>query len=893
MNWFHKLRLRFRALFHKEKLDARMDDEMRSHIEMQTQENIDAGMKPEEARYAALREFGWVESIKDTCREQRGVSWLENLTQDVRYGARMLRKNPGFTAVAVLTLALGIGANTAIFSVVNAVLLRPLPYPKSDRLVWLSESAPNFPVMSISYPNFTDWRTQQTIFEHVGVYNWATFNLTGEADPLRLRGSRISAEAFAALRVQPVVGRTFRDDEDQAGSPPVLLLSHKLWSSRFGGAPDIVNRSITLDGRTCTVIGVMPADFMFPSEVDIWIPVGQMANEPSYQGRGNRPGLMGIARLKPGVTLQQARAEMQTIASRLEIRYPDSNKNCGVRIDTLIENRVGSTARLALWTILGAVGMVLLIACGNVANLLLARAAARQKEMAVRAALGAGRWRIIRQLLTESSLLALAGGVLGFVLARGGLGLILAMSGDALPRSNEVRLDSGILIFTAAVALLTGILFGLAPAVQASRLDAQEALKETSRGVTSGQARLRHALVVGEVALTLMLLIGAGLMLRTFHRLQTLDPGFSHQRVLTFRLDLPERKYATCDSQINFYRNMVEQLGALPGVQHVGIANQFPLAPDGWQTGFLVEGQPEPPPGQRPVMELTPVSPDYFQAMGIRLLRGRYFTDSDNREHLQGQDLSKLSEWQRRIMGINAIIVDEEFARRHWPNEDPIGKRVLLPPALTVVGVVSRVKLKGLDEQGGFVQAYLPLWQWGGTERVVVMKTTLAPETLGSAVRQQMKSLDPELPIYNLRTLATVRHDSLAPQRLNLSLLGLFAGAALTLAVIGLYGVLAYAVAQRRREIGIRMALGAQRGDVLALVIRHGARLTLIGVVLGLAGAFSLTRLLTRLLYEVKPTDPLTLLVTPLLLMSVALFACWLPARRAAKVDPMVALRYE
>ncbi|MBI4661006.1 MAG: ABC transporter permease [Verrucomicrobia bacterium] len=722
--------------------------------------------------------------------------------------------------------------------------------------------------------------------------------MTGDGDPLRLRSARISSDALAALRVQPALGRLFREDEDKPGAPPELVKSQQFRSTRFGGASSMINRSITLDGWTWTVIGVMPADFVFPGQVDIWTPVGALAGEASYQNRGNHPGLLGVARLKPGVSLQQARAEMEAIAARLEKQYPDSNKNCRVRIDPLIENRVGTTVRVALWTLFGAVAMVLLIACGNVANLLLARAAARQKEMAVRAALGAGRWRIIRQLLTESLLLSLAGGVLGFFLGNWGLGLILAISGDALPRANEIGLDTTVLAVTASVSLLTGVLFGLAPAWQASRTNAQEALKETARGVTAGHARLRHTLVVCEVALTLVLLVGAGLMLQTCHRLQSLDPGFSHERVLSFRLDLPQRQYRTVDQQIAFYQSLVEKLGALPGVRHVGVAYQFPLAHEGWQTSFLIEGQPEPPPGQRPSMEVTPVSPDYFQAMGIHLLRGRDFTDADNREHLRGRDLSGLNEGQRVYAGVNAVIVDEEFVRRHWPNENPIGQRVRLgagptDPALTVVGVVARVKMEELGEQGGFVQAYLPLWQYGGAGRAVVLKTSSSPENFIETVRQAVRALDPDQPIYNVHTVADIRDRSLAPQRLNLALLGLFAGVALTLAVIGLYGVLACMVAQRTREIGIRMALGAQRGDVLGLVLRQGAKLTLVGLALGFAGAYGLTHLLTRLLYEVKPTDPMTFVAVPLILLAVALFACWLPARRAARVDPLEALRHE
>jgi putative ABC transport system permease protein len=811
---------------------------------------------------------------------------------DLKFALRQLVKNPGFTAVAVLTLALGIGANTAIYSIVNAVLLRPLPYPESDRLVWMSERSRNFPVMSISYPNFTDWLAQQNVFQHLGVYNWTSYSLIGDGEPVRLDVSRISAGALDALRVKPLLGRAFTADDDKPGATPTVILSHELWQHRFGGDATIVGRAVSLDGTPFAVIGVMPAGFAFPNRVDIWVPVGLSANREDWQSRSNHPGLLGVGRLKSGVTLEQARGEMDTIAVRLEQQYSDSNKNVRVRIDPLIENRVGANARVALWALLGAVGMVLLIACGNVANLLLARAAARQREMAVRAALGASRWRIVRQLLTESVLLAVGGGAVGLLIANWSLRLVLAASGDSIPRANEINLSPGVLAFTAMLCVVTGILFGLAPAWQASQSDVQDALKEATRGATGGKARLRQALVVSEVALTLMLLVGAGLMLRSFHRLQSTDPGFSHERVLSFRLDLPRNKYPTNEQQIAFFQELTERLRALPGVQAAAFSSQIPLLQNGRQLSFTIEGQPEPAVGERPSMEVSTVSPDHFRVLGIPVVRGRSFTDQDNRDHLR--NLPERRQGERRPSAMNVVIIDEEFSRRYWPNGDPIGQRIRANGAtMTVVGVVRRVKIRGLDEQGGFVQAYFSALQESARGRTVTVKTTLPPETLVAALRQQVLALDPDQPIYGLQTLEELRDRSLQGRRVGTSLLGIFAGVALTLAVIGLYGVLAYTVTQRTREIGIRMALGAQRADVLGLVIRQGLNLAVLGAVLGVPGAFGLTRWLTALLYEIKPTDPLTLLTTPLLVIGVALLACWLPARRAAKVHPMEALRYE
>jgi predicted permease len=821
--------------------------------------------------------------------------------QDLRYGIRMLTKSPGFTLIAVMTLALGIGANTAIFSVVNAVLLRPLPYPESERLVFLRERGFNFPEMSVSYPNFSDWRAQQKVFEQIGVFNWGSYNLTGRGEPQRLTGVRISADALTALRVQPAIGRLFNNDEDKPGAPLLVVLSYTAYQDRFGANPEILGQPITLDAESYTVIGVMPSGFMFPDQADFWTPVGPLSSSPNWQSRGNHPGLSGVARLKPGVTLEQARTEMDAIAVRLAEQYPDTNKHNRIKIDLLLDNYV-SNSRTTLWTLLGAVGLVLLIACANVANLLLARAATRQKEMAVRTALGATAWRIMRQLLTESVLLAAVGGALGLLMAQWGVPLIVSMAGDAIPRAIEIGLDKYVLAFTVGLAILTGIIFGLAPAWQASHPDVQGVLKETARSTSGGRAALRQGLVVSEIALTLVLLVGAGLLLRSFYFLQQVNAGFNSERVVSFKVDLPEQKYATDDQKIGYFQSLQAKLQAIPGVREVAYGSRAPLGyGSDWQTGFLIEGHPAPPPNERPSMEVTVASIDYFRALGIPLLRGRYFTEQDNREHLRTRDLRGANDGDRSQLALNAIIVDEEFARRYWPNEDPIGKYVRLPwgsapkwnPMLAVVGVVGRVKLYRLNEGGGFVQAYFPALQIPGSQRTIAIKTTLEPETLGASIRQQVSEVDPQLPIYDFRTLNEQRSRSLAPQTLQLRLLGCFAAVALLLAAIGLYGVISYAVTQRTHEIGIRIALGAQRGDVLRLVVGHGMKLALIGVTIGLVAALAMTRLMKSLLFGVSATDPLTFIVIALLLTAVALLSCWIPARRATKVDPMVALRYE
>jgi putative ABC transport system permease protein len=822
---------------------------------------------------------------------------MGTIFQDVRYGVRMLVKTPALTAIVILALALGIGANTAIFSVINAVVLRPLPYDQAEQLLFLNERSPVLDEMSISYPNFTDWRDQNHVFEKIGVYNRNSYNLTGYGEAERILTAQVSADLFSALRVNPMIGRLFTNDEDKPGGARVVLLSYALWQRRFGGQDNILSQNLTLNGRPYTVIGVMPPDYAFPTRVEMWVPVGQLSADPNWQQRGNHPGLYSVARLKPGATMAQAQADMNNIAANLEKQYPDSNSKNGVRIRPMMEVLVGNTVRDTLWILFGAVAFVLLIACANIANLLLARATARRKEMAIRAAMGAGRWRIARQLLTESLLLAIVGGGIGLLIARLTIKWILYVSPTAIPRSREIALDWRVLAFTLGVSLLTGILFGLVPALQAGEVDVHETLKEAGRG-TSARHWLRSSLVVVEVATTMVLLIGAGLMIRSFYRLQNVNPGFSYDRLTSFTVALPARKYVTEEQRSTFFNNLLQNLRALPGVQSAAAASGLPLGNNGWQTSFVIDGRPQPPPGQTPLMEACTVSPDYFRAMNIPLLRGRYFTDQDNRSFLAGRDLSKLNDGERMIAGSNVIIVDELFAKQHWPNEEAVGKRIRFgsdqqAPVLEVVGVVGRVKMEGLSTDSNRVQGYFSFSQIPFNGMTVIIKGNGDPNQLIAAARAQVKAVDPDQPIYNIRTMDEIRGESVAPQRLNLMLLSIFAGIAFVLAIVGIYGVMSYAVTQRTHEIGIRMAIGAQPRDVFRMILGQGMLLTIIGMAAGLLGAFALTRLMATMLFGVKPTDPLTFAGVALLLTAVALVACYIPGRRATKVDPVNSLRYE
>ncbi|HEV2915216.1 MAG TPA: ABC transporter permease [Pyrinomonadaceae bacterium] len=811
---------------------------------------------------------------------------MGTLWQDLRYGLRTLSKTPGFTLAAVLALSLGIGANSAIFSVANAVLLRPLPYHEPERLVMIYGNLfkPGLDEIGASPPEVKDYREQAHVFERLACYTEGGFNLSGEGEPERISGAFVSADLFPVLGVGPFVGRTFNVEEDQPGSDQVVVLSHKLWQRRFNADPGVVGKSIGINGKSLTVIGVMPAGFQFPdSEIEIWKPLALDAEDWSENSRGSHY-LNVIARLKPGVTQAQAQTEVQNIAERIRQQHSENYDNgFGAKIVSRHEQVVGQI-RPVLLILLGAVGFVLLIACANVANLLFARAATREREMAIRTALGAGRGRIIRQLLTESLLLAVAGGALGLLLALWGVDLLVALAPNDIPRLGEVGLDLRVLGFTVMVSLVTGVLFGLAPALRLSKPDLQESLKDGARGAGEGfrRQRMRNLLVVSEVALSLVLLIGAGLMIRSFIQVQKISPGFNPERVLTMRLSLPQSKYAEPQQQRAFFRQLVGRVEALPGVESVGAVNFLPLSKTGNMWSFAIEGRGN---AVGPNLNFRMISPDYFRTIGIPLKRGRQLTEQD------------------REGAPPVAVINETMARTFFPGEDPIGKRLKLAsesspfPWLSIVGVVGDVRHYGLDEEAkpelyvSYLQPLLP--NFNVSSLFLAVRTGAEPAGLTAAVRKEVAALDKDQPIADIKTMEARLSDSVAPRRFNMLLLGIFAALALALSIVGIYGVMSYAVTQRTHEIGVRMALGAQTRDVLRLVVGQGMILALAGVALGLVGAFALTRVMTSLLFGVSPSDPTTFALVAIVLAAVALVACLIPARRATRIDPMEALRYE
>jgi putative ABC transport system permease protein len=812
------------------------------------------------------------------------------MTRDIRYAIRSLLKQPAFTAIAIITLALGIGANTTIFSVVNAVLLRSLPYPHDDRLVSLYQNSREQRETSVSFPDYLEWKEQQSTFADMGAHMPAGGIITGDGEPQRVIGRLVTASFFSTLEVQPALGRSFSPSEDQPGGNRVMVWSYELWQHRYGGDPNVINRTITYNGEPWTVIGVMPAGFDFyginNANNEFFMPLGHLTTEEFMHDRRSHT-VRVIGRLQPGVALDQARGFITAMAGRQAAQYPDSNTEVGATVKSLLEDYVGDSRR-ALLVVFAAVAFMLLIACANVANLMLARATARKREIALRLALGASRWRVARQLLTESLLLAISGGVLGVLIATWGIRVLIRLGEDSLSRTENVNVDLQALGFTFGITLMVALLFGLAPALQGTRTQLSEALKEGGRTSSSGASgRLRSSLVLTEVALALMLLIGAGLTLKSFGRLLSVDPGYDARNVLTMRLRLPDGKYRDSAQTSAFSQAAIARVSALPGVERVAMSSGFPLGRV-TDVNYQIEGQPDPQPGHELQAIRQDVSENYHAVLNIGLREGRLFSARDTEN-------SPL-----------VVLVDEQLAAQAFPNtpyNQILGKRLRLGGDgagwRQIVGIVKHVKQNGFDEEGR-AELYRPLEQitpkWkANLMRVndMLVKSSVPPASLISAIKKEIQAIDRDQPIAQVATLESKVDTSISPQRFTLVLLGVFAGIALLLASAGIYGVMSYAVTQRTQEIGIRMALGAKTGDVLRLVVGNGMSLALLGVVAGLAGAYGLTRLLASLLFGVTPTDVTTFSVVTGVLLLVALLACYIPARRATKVNPLVALRHE
>jgi putative ABC transport system permease protein len=808
---------------------------------------------------------------------------MNEIIKDLRYGIRLLFKNPGFTLIAVLTLALGIGANTAIFSVVNALMLRPLPYKDADRLVWIWGTNPKngIPQEAASAPDYADWKKLSESFEDMGGFSRTAMILVSEGEPERLMGGAVTDGFFSTLQAQPILGRVFTPEEDKPGAERRVILSEGLWKRRFGADPQILNKTITLSGNPYVVVGVMGADFVNPRPGDLqpaelWVPL-----RLNYENAGRRNDFLGvIARLKPQVTQAQAQAEMTKIMGDLEAQYPATNNGWGAKVLTLLERFVGDISK-PLMVLMGAVCFLLLIACANVANLLLVRASTRRKEIAIRAALGAGRTRIARQLLTESLVLSIIGGALGLLAAVWGVNLLVGFLPANLPRLNEIALDNRVLLFTLALSLLTSILFGLLPAIQSSSPRLNDNLKEGGKDVANiaSSNRIRNVFAIVEIALALVLLAGAGLMLRSFLKLQEVDPGFNSRNVITLQMQLPSVRYKE-DAQIETYTNqLLEKIPTTPGVEAVGLLSDPPLSGGGNFLSFTKEGETRAPGDSIQDLEVHSASPDYFKTIGIPLKRGELYSARDT------------------LKSPGVAVISETAARRYWGDEDPIGKRITFGGGpnvtwLKIVGIVGDIRNESLNEPP-YPQLYAPFVQQASNSLYLIARTTGETGSVIPALRNQIKELDATVPVFNTRTMEQIVADSIAVPRLNALLIILFAGLALLLASVGIYGVISYTVSQRNHEIGVRMALGAKSSDILKMVVGQGLKLVSIGVVIGLIAVLGLSSLMTSLLFEVSTTDPITFVVVALILAGVALVACLVPARRAARTDPMVALRYE
>jgi putative ABC transport system permease protein len=871
------LKQRIRALFRREQVVAEIGDELRHHRQLLAERLEREGLSAADAAREAQRRLGNFATLQDAGYDVRGGGWLEALVRDIRYGARMLRARPGFTLTAVVTLALGIGANTAIFSVASGLLLRPLPYPDGDRIamIWMDNSRINLREDWHSYPNVEDYRTQSTTFEHVAVFN----NLSrtfGDGEPERVIGAHATASLFDVLGVRPLYGRAFTAAENEQGTAPVVILSHALWQRRFGGRMDALDTTVQMNGRGARIIGVMPPGFAFPTrETAFWVPT--TLNEQNRTSR-NSLWLQAIGRMKPGVTVAQAQADLLRVNGALLARFP-GQKGYSIYVVGLFDQLVGSI-RPAVVVLLGAVGFVLLIACTNVANLLLSRASSRERELALRAAIGAGRGRLVRQLLTESVLLAFLGGLAGLALAWFGLDALLAAAPADLPRLDEIRIDGRVLAFTLGLSLLTGILFGLMPALQTAAADPGRTLKEGGRSATTLGRSLRRGLVVVEVAMAVILLVGAGLMIRSFINVQRVDLGFSPDQVVTARIALFGPNYQQPQRSVQFFTDLVARTEAMPGIDGAAAVGTLFLSTTPNSTNFSIEGRPDFTPENAVEVPVDSVTPNYFSVMRVPLIAGRFFD-------------------QRDVDGATpAVIINETMSRQFWPGEDPIGRRMKYgdlagnAPWMTIVGVVRDTRRTGVDAVVR-PETYLPLAQSPSGGMTMVVRAAGDPANGINALRSAMRAIDPALPLFATRAVSELVGDMTAQRRLNTLLLTVFGAVAAVLAAVGVYGVLAYSVQQRTRELGVRVALGATTGTLLRLVLLEGLTLAGAGLVLGLLGALALGRVLTTLLFEVSAYDPATLAAIAGVAALTALMACVVPALRAVRLDPVNALRAE
>jgi putative ABC transport system permease protein len=885
MSWRRHV-ARIGALLHGKKSVDDLDDEIRSHIEMEERENLEAGMPPDEAHFAALRRFGNVTHAQERSREVWKWQLLETLLQDLRYGLRQLQRNPGFTAVAVITLALGIGANTAIFSIVDAVLLRPLPYPHPDQLVLLFDVPLKQPdaLSGISYRDFTEIRKQNSVFSGMGGNTFHDLTLTGAGEPSIVNTADVTPEIFSLLNAKPLLGRTLLPEDGRRGAAPVAVLSENLWRSRFGSNPALIGHSINLDMRSFTVVGILPASFLYPdgaAHQDVWIPIAQ---DPVFGPLTRKPGvpvMTGIGRLKPGVSIAQAQAEMNALSARLAKEFPTQDSGRRIRLDSFPQFVVGNV-KSALLILLGAVGLVLLIACANIANLLLARGTSRGREIALRMAMGAGRTRVIRQLLTESALLGLLGGIAGVALAAWSVWSFRHSLPTDVTRISSIHLGGPVLLFALLLSLAAALAFGLAPALFATPSNLLTNIQEGSdRAGQRGGQFVRSFLACAEISLAVVLLVAAGLLIRSFARVTSVNPGFDPQNVTEAEVSLPQFEYSTPQQWTDFSNELLVRLHAQPGLRDSAVAAPLPMDRQGQASfAFTIVGNPPLLPGNPNTADYATVSPEYFRVMRIPLLRGRFFQEQDAPSNPK------------------VAIISEALVRRYFPNENPIGKemRFGFPPNSNVprkiVGIVGDVRDASLSRKPGPMM-YVPFAQaplWGGE---VVVRSSMSTSSVAGGIRLAVHSIDKNLPVTDVQSFPDVLGASVAQERFRTLLMASFGAIALLLAAVGIFGVMSYTASRRTHEIGIRMALGARKLDVLWMVVKQGVRLALIGAGVGIGGALVLTRFLAGLLYGVKPTDPVTFVIVSLILIAVALAACYIPARRAAKVDPMVALRYE